>query len=83
MSETQQDGSEQDTLADAGETGGAGRPGGEGGGGAEGEESFTMGGPRGRDAERGAYYEPAAKPPVRESGPGEEAPGEPGGSPDE
>ena len=36
----------------------AGVPGGEGGGGADGDESFTMGGPRGQDAERGEYYEP-------------------------
>jgi hypothetical protein len=30
----------------------------EGGGGAWGDESFTTGGPRGRDAEREEYYEP-------------------------
>jgi hypothetical protein len=32
--------------------------GGEGGGGADADESFTLGGPRGRDAERGEYYKP-------------------------
>ena len=58
MSETQR-GTEEDTLQDVGETGSSARPGGEGGGGAEGDESFTMGGPRGRDAERGEYYEAA------------------------
>ena len=36
-------------------------PGGEGGGGAAGDESFTMGGARGEDAERGEYYEPDDK----------------------
>jgi hypothetical protein len=30
----------------------------EGGGGADRDEAFTAGGPRGRDAERGEYYEP-------------------------
>lgn len=33
-------------------------PGGGGGGGAEAEDSFTIGGPRGRDAEAGEYFEP-------------------------
>ena len=57
MSEMQR-GTEDDTLRDVGETGSSAQPGGEGGGGADGDESFTMGGPRGRDAERGEYYEP-------------------------
>jgi hypothetical protein len=57
MSGTQQDGSEQDLLRDVGETGGVARTEGQGGGGTEADESFTMGGPRGRDAERGEYYE--------------------------
>jgi hypothetical protein len=56
MSEMQR-GPEEDTLRDLGETGSSARPGGEGGGGAEGEESFTLGGPRGQDAERGEYFE--------------------------
>jgi hypothetical protein len=46
------------TLAEVGETEGAARPAGEGRGGAKGEDSFTMGGLRGRDAERGEYYAP-------------------------
>jgi hypothetical protein len=67
MGETQH-GPEEDTLRELGDTGGSARPGGEGGGGAEGDESFTIGGPRGQDAERGEYYEP------------EEGDGEPGGT---
>jgi hypothetical protein len=50
---------EDDTLRELGDTGDSAQPGGEGAGGADGDESFTMGGPRGRDAERGEYYEPA------------------------
>lgn len=56
MSEMQR-GTEEDALRELGDTGSSARPGGEGGGGAEGDESFTMGGPRGQDAERGEYYE--------------------------
>jgi len=57
MSEGQRE-SEEEVLREHGELGGEGERGGEGGGGAHGEESFTMGGPRGRDAERGEYHEP-------------------------
>ncbi|MBW8742541.1 MAG: hypothetical protein ACJ747_09925 [Gaiellaceae bacterium] len=58
MSEQKQRGDEEEILGELGDTGGAARSGGEGGGGADGEESFTLGGARGRDAERGEYYEP-------------------------
>jgi hypothetical protein len=58
MGGSEQTGSEQDVLHDHGDTGASARPDSEGGGGAHGDESFTMGGPRGRDAERGEYYEP-------------------------
>jgi hypothetical protein len=58
MGGSEQSGSEQELMRDLGETGASARPGGEGGGGAAGEESFTIGGPRGRDAERGEYDEP-------------------------
>ena len=56
MSEHQHRGREENVLRESRDIGD--EPGGEGGGGADGEESFTMGGPRGRDAERGEYYEP-------------------------
>jgi len=55
------DGEEHNVLRDSRDsrdTGSGSRPGGEGGGGADGEDGFTLGGPRGRDAERGEYYEP-------------------------
>jgi hypothetical protein len=61
MGETQR-GPEEDLVRELGETGGSARRSGEGGGGAEGDESFTLGGPRGRDAERGEYYEPDDEP---------------------
>jgi hypothetical protein len=56
MNETQH-GDEEDVLREQGESGAEGLRGGEGGGGAEGDESFTLGGRRGRDAERGEYEE--------------------------
>jgi hypothetical protein len=58
MGEKEQARTEHEVLEDVGEGRTPGPASGEGGGGAEGDESFTMGGPRGRDAERGEYYEP-------------------------
>jgi hypothetical protein len=49
---------EHETLEDLGEGEGEPVTDAEGGGGAWREEGFTTGGPRGRDAERGEYYEP-------------------------
>jgi hypothetical protein len=57
MSESQS-GNEHEVLEDQGESGADRAPGGEGGGGAVGDESYTQGGARGSDAERGQYYDP-------------------------
>ena len=57
MSETQR-GAEEDLLGEVGDSGASAGIGGEGGGGADADESFTMGGPRGRDAEEGEYDRP-------------------------
>jgi len=57
MSQMQR-GDERDFLDEQGDSGADRVPGGEGGGGAEGEESYTQGGARGQDAQRGRYYDP-------------------------